>query len=85
MKKTRDRITTRKLEVFDDLNGINPEWKGIKSLIKVERTGMRAGKDYHEVVYYISSLFCQAKEFSLLFSRSLGYRKSSSLGKRCHF
>jgi predicted transposase YbfD/YdcC len=64
-EKTRDRFTTRKVEVFHDLNGINPEWTGIKSLIKVERTGTRAGKKYHEVVCYISSLILSAKEFAL--------------------
>jgi predicted transposase YbfD/YdcC len=63
-EKTRDRITTRKVEIFNDLDGINPEWQGIKSLIKVERTGTRAGKDYHEIVCYISSLSLKAKEFS---------------------
>lgn len=78
-EKTRDRITTRKVEVFDDLNGINPEWKGIKSLIKVERTGTRAGKEYHEVVYYISSLFCQAKD------SSLGIRGHWSIENRLHW
>lgn len=63
-EKTRDRVTTRKVEVFDDLKGIDPEWTGIKSLIKVERTGTRAGKEYHEIICYISSLMLSAKEFS---------------------
>lgn len=63
-ERTRDRITTRKVEVFDDLNGISPEWAGIKSLIKVERTGTRAQHKYHEVVCYISSLTLKAREFS---------------------
>ncbi len=63
-EKTRDRITTRKVEVFDDLNGISPEWAGIKSLVKVERTGTRGGKEYHEVVCYISSSTLKAREFS---------------------
>jgi predicted transposase YbfD/YdcC len=64
-EKTRDRFTIRTVEVFHDLNGINPEWTGIKSLIRVERTGTRAGKKYHQVVCYISSLLLSAKEFSL--------------------
>lgn len=78
-EKTRDRITTRKVEVFDYLNGINPEWKEIKSLIKVERTGKRADKDYHEVVCYISNLFLKAKEFSL------GIRGHWSIENRLHW
>lgn len=64
-EKNRDRYTTRTVEVFHDVNGIDPEWMGIKSLIRVERTGTRKGKKYHEIVCYISSLICTAKEFAL--------------------
>jgi hypothetical protein len=39
----RDRLTTRTVEVFHDLNGIDPEWTGIKSLIRVERIGTLKG------------------------------------------
>jgi predicted transposase YbfD/YdcC len=60
----RDRLTTRTVEVFHDLNGIDPEWTGIKSLIRVERVGTRKGKNYHEIVCYVSSLICTAKEFA---------------------
>jgi predicted transposase YbfD/YdcC len=64
-EKTRDRFTTRIVEVYHDVSGIDPEWMGIKSLIKVERYGTRKGKKYHEIVCYISSLICQAQEFAL--------------------
>jgi predicted transposase YbfD/YdcC len=64
-EKTRDRFTTRIVEVFHDFNGIDPEWTGVKSLIRVERFGTRKGKKYHEIVCYISSLICTAKEFAL--------------------
>jgi predicted transposase YbfD/YdcC len=63
-EKTRDRLTTRIVEVFDDLNGIDPQWTGIKSLIRVERFGTRGGKKYHEIVCYISSLIRTAAEFA---------------------
>ena len=63
-EKTRDRFTTRTAEVFHDLNGIDPGWTGIKSLIRVERVGTRGGKQYHEVVCYISSLKSTAPEFA---------------------
>jgi predicted transposase YbfD/YdcC len=56
-------VTTRTVEVFDDLNGIDSSWVGIKSLIRVERTGTRAGQPYHEIVCYISSLIHTAQEF----------------------
>jgi predicted transposase YbfD/YdcC len=63
-EKTRNRFTTRTVEVFDDLTGINPQWTGIKSLIRVERVGTRADKAYREVVHYISSIVSTAKEFA---------------------
>lgn len=63
-EKTRDRLTTRTVEVFDNLDGIDPQWTGIKSLIRVERVGTRGGKKYHEIVCYISSLIRTAKEFA---------------------
>jgi predicted transposase YbfD/YdcC len=36
----------------------------LKSLIKVERIGTRAGKSYHQVAYYISSLLSSAVDFA---------------------
>lgn len=57
-------MTTRIVEVFHDLNGIDPQWTGIKSLIRVERVGTRKGKKYHEIACYISSLICTAQEFA---------------------
>lgn len=64
-EKTRDRLTTRTVEVFQNVNGVDPEWTGIQSLIRVERIGTRKGKKYHEIVCYISSLICTAKEFAI--------------------
>jgi predicted transposase YbfD/YdcC len=63
-ERTRDRVTTRTVEVFNDLNGISREWVGLESLLKVERTGTRAGKAYHQVTYYISSLVRSAVDFA---------------------
>jgi predicted transposase YbfD/YdcC len=64
IERTRDRVTQRTVSIFHDLKGISPEWIGIKSLIKVERVGIRAGKKYHEIVCYISSLIGSASEFA---------------------
>ncbi|GBE92953.1 transposase [Nostoc cycadae WK-1] len=64
-EKTRDRYTTRTVEVFHDINGIDPSWTGIKSLVRVERIGTRNAKKYHEIVCYISSLIASAKEFAI--------------------
>jgi hypothetical protein len=46
-EETRNRLATRTVEVFHDLDGIELSWVGIKSLIRVERTGTRAGKPYY--------------------------------------
>ncbi|WP_193921729.1 ISAs1 family transposase [Desmonostoc muscorum] len=77
--RTKDRLTTRTVEVFDDLNGIDLSWAGIKSLIRVERTGTRGGQPYHEVVCYISSLIHPAREFAR------GIRGHWSIENRLHW
>ncbi|MEJ6487417.1 hypothetical protein N0Y54_40260 [Nostoc punctiforme UO1] len=33
IEKTRDRLTTRTVEVFHELKGIDPKWIGVNSLI----------------------------------------------------
>ena len=63
-ERTRNRVTTRTVQVFHDLTGISHEWIGLKSLIKVERTGTRGGKPYHQTAYYISSLLRDAVVFA---------------------
>jgi len=78
-EKTRDRLTTRIVEVFHDVNGIDPAWTGIKSLVRVERFGTRKGKKYHEIVCYISSLICTAKEFAF------GIRSHWGIENRLHW
>jgi predicted transposase YbfD/YdcC len=60
----RYRVTTRTVSVFDDLTGINSEWVGLARLVKVERFGTRAGKSYHQIAYYISSLNLNAAQFA---------------------
>jgi len=78
-EKTKNRLTTRTVEVFGDLNGIDLSWTGIKSLIRVERTGTRGGQPYHEVVCYISSLIHSAREFAC------GIRGHWSIENRLHW
>ncbi len=63
-ERRSDRVTTRSVSVFNDLTGINSEWVGVARLVKVERTGTRAGKSYHQVAYYISSLNLNAAQFA---------------------
>ena len=59
-ERTRNRVTTRTVEVFEALTSLTSQWMGLKSLIKVERIGTRAGKPYHQIAYYISSLVSSA-------------------------
>ncbi|HEY9674875.1 MAG TPA: ISAs1 family transposase [Waterburya sp.] len=63
-ERRSDRVTTRTVSVFDNLNDISSEWVGLKRLVKVERTGTRAGKPYEQVAYYISSLSLHAAQFA---------------------
>ncbi|EDX77277.1 Transposase, IS4 family protein [Coleofasciculus chthonoplastes PCC 7420] len=63
-ERRSDRITTRSVSVFDDLSGISYDWEGLQRLVKVERFGTRAGKPYHQIVYYISSLTINAAQFA---------------------
>lgn len=63
-ERRSDRVTTRTVSVFDDLSDISSEWLGLARLIKVERIGTRAGKPYHQIAYYISSLCVSAAKFA---------------------
>ncbi|NES64117.1 MAG: ISAs1 family transposase [Okeania sp. SIO2D1] len=63
--KCRNRVVCRTVSVFNNLLGISSQWEGIKSLIKVERQGKRAGVDDHQTAYYISSLELSAAEFAV--------------------
>lgn len=63
-ERSRDRVTHRICSVFEELSGISQDWVGLKRLIKVERTGTRKNRPYHQVVYYISSLSLTAFEFA---------------------
>ncbi|NES80011.1 MAG: ISAs1 family transposase [Okeania sp. SIO1H4] len=63
--KCRNPLVCRTVSVFNHLLGISSEWEGIKSLIKVERQGKRAGVDYDQTAYYISSLELSAAEFAV--------------------
>jgi predicted transposase YbfD/YdcC len=62
--KTRGRTTCRVVKVFTDLLGIDIDGLGLKSLIQVERIGIRSGKKYLMVNYYISSLVSKATNFA---------------------
>jgi predicted transposase YbfD/YdcC len=63
-QSTRQRQVERIVEVFDCLAGIAQDWLGLRRLIRVQRQGMRQGKPYYQVSYYISSLATTARQFA---------------------
>ena len=64
VEKMRGRTTCRIVNVFPDLEDIDRNWVGQKSLIQVERIGIRSGKQYLQTNYYISSLVSEAITFA---------------------
>ena len=64
IEKNRGRTTCRIVSVFTDLCGIDIDWVGLRSLIQVERIGIRSGKKYLQTNYYISSLLTSAAKFA---------------------
>ncbi|MEJ6484360.1 hypothetical protein N0Y54_24105 [Nostoc punctiforme UO1] len=66
-------MTTRTVEVFHELKGIDPKWIGVNSLIRVERVGnhetseiqvvqdLITAMDLQGVVFSFDSLHCQKK------------------------
>lgn len=55
-ERNRGRLEKRAVEIYDELTGIDPEWIGIKSIIKIVRSGVRSSKAYYEEHYLICSL-----------------------------
>jgi len=63
-EQTRNRVTQRSVSVLDQIPDLDAQWSGIRRIIRVERTGTRAGKPYEEVMFYISSLKLDAVGFA---------------------
>ena len=72
IEKNRGRTTCRIVSVFADLCSIDIDWVGLRSLIQVERIGIRFGKKYLQTNYYISSLVSKAITFANGIRYSLG-------------
>lgn len=56
MEKNRGRLEIREAYLYDNIEGIDEDWIGIKRIIKVIRSGIRNNKPYYEEHYYISSI-----------------------------
>lgn len=52
----KGREEVRKVTVYNDVEGIDAAWVGLRSIIQVERSRSYKGKKSQEVAYYISSL-----------------------------
>jgi hypothetical protein len=46
IEKNRGRTTCKIISIFIDLRGIDLYWVGLRSLIQVERIGIRSGEKY---------------------------------------
>jgi predicted transposase YbfD/YdcC len=55
MERNKGRTELRNTMVSDCLDGISPEWKGVKQLIGVHRIVKEKGKTREEMAYFISS------------------------------
>jgi predicted transposase YbfD/YdcC len=58
------RQIQRTIQVFDPPPTLDPTWVGVKSLIRVDRSGTRNGTSFSETMFYISSLDLNAADFN---------------------
>lgn len=79
IEKIRGRTTCRITSVFTDLRGIDLKWLGAKSLVQIERLGIRSGEKYLQTNYYISSLVSKA----IIFAE--GIRQHWGIENRLHW
>ncbi|GAP98036.1 mobile element protein [Leptolyngbya sp. NIES-2104] len=61
-EQVRDRITRRTVSVLAATSDLDAVWHGVQSLIRVERTGIRATEAMHETLFYISSRSVDARQ-----------------------
>ncbi|MBW4421125.1 MAG: ISAs1 family transposase [Myxacorys californica WJT36-NPBG1] len=61
---TRGRVTQRIVSVLNRVEDIDAAWVGVQWLIRVERSGTRGAKPYHETMFYISSRPVDAADLS---------------------
>jgi hypothetical protein len=64
----RDVLQSINLDKFSDafnkdINGISPQWIGLKRLVRVERNVCSKGKQTHETAYFISVIRCNKADF----------------------
>ena len=85
IEKNRGRTTCRIVSVFADLCSIDIDWVGRRSLIQVERIGIRSGKKYLQANHYISSLVSKAITFAEGIRQHWGIENRLHARQRCDF
>lgn len=63
-EQNRDRWTQRTVSVMNKVSGLDPQWIGVKRIVRVERVGTRAHRPVSETMFYISSLTLDAAAFA---------------------
>ncbi len=66
-EKTRDRNSSRKIEVFEPPENLDPLWIGVGCVIKVERECTRGHEQDQSISYYLCSLSPQSRRWPLEF------------------
>ena len=64
VEKTRNRQTLRRIEVFEPPKNIDPKWRGVGCVMKVESSGIRGDEPYQSISYYICSLPAKSKRLA---------------------
>lgn len=60
------RSVLRRVQVYHPSSALQGQWRGLASLVVVERSGTRANQPFYERQYYISSLLTRAQGFARL-------------------
>jgi predicted transposase YbfD/YdcC len=76
----RGRLETRETFIYKDIDGISPEWIGLKRLIRVERNVRKKGIQTHQTAYFISDVRCNKADF---FARHI--RNHRAIENRLHW
>lgn len=66
VERERNRWVERRISVLDAFDGIDPNWVGVKRIVRVERSGTRGNRSFCQTQFYISSLSLDAAGFARL-------------------
>ena len=68
-ENSHGREVERVVTVLPAPADIDPQWVGIRRIIKVERKGTRGQKPFHETMFYLTSLVRTASEFAQMIQK----------------